>query len=426
MSRARGLWPATGLWRHGDFLRLWSAQIVSAFGSRITRTALPVIAVLSLSGTPNELALLAVLTIGPGVIVGLTAGGWIDRSRKRPILIAADLVRAVTVASLPLASALGRVHVIQVYAVGVIVGAANALFVMADGAYLPSLVTQAHVVEGNSKLQSTESVAEIAGPAVAGLLIQVLGAPLAVLLDALTYVWSAAFVGAIRHPEIAPPKSVESPHLLADAVVGLRESFGHPLVRPLALALGSISFSSGFFAALYMLYALTDLGLSISVIGSIIAAGGVGAILGVLAARWMPRVFGLGRTLVIALVGSVAATLFIPIAGSDWVPKSATIPLLVAHQLLGDGLFMIFTIHAVSLRQTVLPIDVLGRVNGALAALFGALLPLGAVVAGPLADVLGVREALFIGLGAGVLAPIAVAASPVFSLRSMPAPSTST
>jgi MFS family permease len=419
---ARSLWPEGGLWRHRDFLRLWAAQIVSAFGSRITRTALPVIAVLSLSGTADELALLAVLTYAPGVAVGLIAGGWVDRHRKRPILIGADLVRALAVASLPIASFVGAIRVVHVYAVAIIVGAASALFAMADGAFLPSLVSKEHVVEGNAKQQATDSMAEVAGPAVAGVLIQIFGAPLTVLIDALTYVWSAAFVGAIAKTEEVAPAQAEPLHVWSDARFGLEASFRHPIVRPLALASGAIALSGGFFSALYMLYGLSILGLEPAVIGPIVGAGGIGMLLGVAAARRVPRQLGLGRTLLMSLVLFALTTLFIPLAGSQWVPAGATIPLLVAHQLLSDGALMVYTIQAISLRQTVLPTEILGRVNGALAALSGALLPVGALVAGPLAEAIGVRGALVVGLGLGMAAPVIVAFSNVARLDAMPQP----
>lgn len=419
------LWPRGRLWRHRDFLKLWAAQIVSAFGSRITRTALPVIAVLSLSASPVELAWLAVLTSAPGVVVGLAAGGWIDRCEKRPIMIGADLARAAAVATLPLAAMFGVVRVAQTYCVAAIVGAATALFVMADGAYLPVLLESDQVFEGNSKQQATESVAEILGPAGAGVLIQLLGAPLAVAIDALSYVWSAAFVAAIRPREEPPVAAAPRLRVVADALTGLKITFGHPLLRSLSLAFGAVCFSGGFFAALYMLYALSDLQLSTAVIGAVISAGGVGALIGVAAARWLPRVLGLGRTLVVALVAFASATLLIPLAGSAWVPRSATVPLLVLHQLAGDGGLMVFSIHAVTIRQTVLPVEVLGRVNGSLQVLFGSLVPLGAVVAGPLAELFSVRTALCIGLGFGSLAPLSVLLSPVASLRRVDAPGSS-
>src|SRR5262245_34131521 len=175
------------LWRHRDFLRLWAAQGVSAFGFRITRTALPIIAVTTLDQAEVVVSVLMAIQIAPGLLVGLFAGGWIDRSRKRRILIAADLIRAAAIASLTIAWALGALSIGHVLATGTVVGAASALFQITDNTYLPSLIGRRKLAEGNAKLESTEAIAEITGPAAAGYLIRLLGAPLAIVINAATY-----------------------------------------------------------------------------------------------------------------------------------------------------------------------------------------------------------------------------------------------
>jgi hypothetical protein len=414
------LWPTGGLWRHRDFLRLWAAQIVSAFGSRITRTALPVIAVVSLSGSPTEVAILAALTTGPGVLVGLAAGGRVDRAHKRSILIGADLVRAAAVAPLPAAAWADALTVPHVYAVAIVVGAATALFEITYVAYLPALVSTRHVLEGNQKLQSTEAIAEITGPGAGGVLIAILGAPLAVLLDAATYLWSALFLGTIRRREVpaAPPE--EAPSWRRDVAIGARAAFGHPLVRPLFIAGGIGMFFMGFFAALYMLYALDELALGTGTIGVVIGFGGVGALAGAALSHAILRWLGLGPGMIAALFITQIASFCIPLAGSSLVPGGATVPLLIAHQLVGDGMMMAFLIPSVSLRQTVLPRALLGRVDATLHIIVGALLPLGALTAGPLAEALGLRTTLVIGEIGGLLAPLVLLASPLRRVRAMP------
>ncbi|MBC7974166.1 MAG: MFS transporter, partial [Myxococcales bacterium] len=184
-----------GLWRHADFLRLWAAQVVSAFGSRITRTALPIIAVTTLQQSESVIGVLAAMQLVPGVILAMVAGGFVDRGRKRQILIASDVIRAALVASLTVAWVLGGLTMVHVVVVGAGVGAASALFQITDNAYLPSLIGRRHLAEGNAKLETTEAVAEITGPASAGVLIAALGAPLAVVIDAASYVWSALLLG---------------------------------------------------------------------------------------------------------------------------------------------------------------------------------------------------------------------------------------
>src|SRR5437879_1442119 len=189
------------LWRHGDFLRLWAAQTVSDFGARITREGLPMMAVLGLAASPAELGLLAALASGPALLVGLAAGDFVDHTARRPILIATDLARAAILITLPLAAWLHLLSMLQVYAAAALVGASSVLFDIADHAYLPGLVGKSLLTDANAKISATESVAEMGGPALAGLLFQWLTAPVAVAVNAATYVLSALLLMRIRAPE---------------------------------------------------------------------------------------------------------------------------------------------------------------------------------------------------------------------------------
>ena len=182
-------------------MRLWIAQAISAFGSRITRTALPIIAVATLGESESVVALLASVSLAPAAVLALFAGGFVDRGNKRRILVVADVIRALAIISLTIAWACGVLSIVHVCLVGAVVGAASALFQIADVAYLPALVERGELVEGNSKLQTTEAFAEISGPASAGVLIAALGAPLAVVIDAFSYVWSAVMLGRIQKLE---------------------------------------------------------------------------------------------------------------------------------------------------------------------------------------------------------------------------------
>jgi MFS family permease len=418
------------LWRHADFLRLWSAQVISAFGSRITRTALPIIAVTTLGQPGAVLGVLAAMQLVPGVILAMLAGGFVDRGRKRRILIASDLVRAGLVASLTLAWALGALTMLQVVIVGACVGAATALFQITDVAYLPALIDRRRLVEGNAKLETTEAIAEITGPASAGVLIAALGAPLAVAIDAASYVWSAFMLGRIRAADAAHPNPLEpvaaaqppagAAPAAADEVddvlpvrtgedfrIGVRAVFGHPLVRPIVLTLMVWSILGGFFMALYTPYCLRELGLSEGVFGVIIAMGGIGALAGALLARGLARGLGVGWTLFATSVLSLTCTLFIPLAASA-TSHAMMIGFLVAHQLLGDGFAVAFTILAVTMRQTVLPKDTLGRANAAVHVCTIGVAPVAALIAGGLASLVGFRNAVWIGTLIGLTAPIFV------------------
>ncbi len=399
--------PRTGLWAHADFMRLWSAQAISAFGSRITRTALPIIAVSTLGEPSSVVALLAAVYLVPGVVLALFAGGLVDRSHKRRILIGADIFRAVAVASITVAWWLGALAMWHLIVVGALVGAASALFTIADVAYLPTLVERKQLAEGNAKLEATEAVAEVTGPASAGVLIGALGAPLAVALDAASYLWSAARLAVIRTPE-APPlpaPSAESSTWQSqrDLRDGMRAVFGHPLVRPVLITLIVWSIAGGFFTALYTLYCLRTLGLSEITFGIVIAIGGIGSLFGALISRRMVTSLGLGRTLIACASISLAGALLIPLArgGDTWV-----LIYLGAHQLISDCFSVAFVIQAVTLRQTVLPKHLLGRANAAVHVCTAGLVPLAALLAGALAELLSIREAVWVGVLVGLVAPL--------------------
>jgi MFS family permease len=399
--------PRTGLWANADFLRLWSAQAISAFGSRITRTALPIIAVATLGESEAIVGLLAALSLAPGAVLALFSGGFVDRGHKRRILIGADLVRAAIVISLTIAWALGALTIVHLFAVGAIVGAASALFQIADVAYLPALLAKRDLAEGNAKLETTEAIAEVTGPASAGVLVAALGAPLAVAIDAASYVWSALILGRIRAVEPAQaraaPASTSMWQATADVRVGMRAIFGHPQVRPLVFGLIVWTASYGFYASLYTLFCLRTLGLPQATFGIIIAMGGIGSFAGALFARPLVRRYGLGRTLIVSSAISVVCGLLIPLAGG---PRWLAIGLLCTHQLIADGFSVVFNIHQITLRQTVLRRDQLGRANAAIHACTSGLVPIAALVAGLLAQATSIRFAMWLGVALPLAAPI--------------------
>ena len=416
--------PRSSLWHHADFVRLWAAQSFSAYGSRITRTALPVIAVATLGQQEVMVSVLTVLQLAPGLIVGLLVGGFIDRNRKRPLLIAADVFRGVVVATLPLAWALDMLSMAHVMVVGAFVGGATALFQITDNAYLPTLIARDQLAEGNAKLEATDGIAEITGPATAGALIAALGAPLTVVIDAASYAWSAAMLGRIRTVE-QPPSPAMSASLSAglrghDLRVGLRAVLGHPIVRPIVISHMVWSISGGFFMALYALFCLRELAISTTTFGVIVALGGVGSFAGALVSRRLVRWLGLGRMLIATSTLSLAGALLIPLAAGPLARGSVVAPLvfLALHQLLSDGFSVAFVIQAVTLRQTVLPKPVLGRAAAATHLLTSALLPIGALLAGVIAEFAGTIVAVWVGVLIGFAAPMFLL--PLRKLREMP------
>lgn len=411
--------PSGGLWREPDFLKFWSAQAISALGSRITRTALPILAVVTIGASVEAVAVLSALAVAPGVIVGLAMGGRVDRRAKRPLLIGADLARAGLLLTVPVAAWMGRLGMGQLYVVAALAGAASTLFEIADNAYLPALIGRGRLVDGNSKLETTGAIAEIGGPGLGGLLVQAITAPLAIAFDALSFLASAVLLGAIRAREVDAEveEAGDRPTMIRDLRIGLRASVGHPLVRPEFLVEAISAFTDGFLIALYTIYAINTLRLSPATLGLVIGVGGVGALFGALLSGRMAARVGLGRAMILCLAVSRAAGLLIPMArGPEWFAVSC----LVGHQLVGDAFLVAYSVLAVSLRQAALPQETLGRANATFHVSAGMLLPLGALIAGLVASATDARAALWVGTVAALIAPLILRSSSVAGLGGMP------
>lgn len=407
---------ASALWRDRDFVRLWLAQSVSAFGARITREGLPIAAVLGLGASPAQLGLLSALSHGPALLVGLAVGGLVDRSRRRGLMMAADLVRALVLASIPVAALLHVLTLAHLYVAAALVGAASVLFEIADHAFLPGLVAHEDLTRANASLSATESVAEIGGPALAGGLFQVLAAPLAIAVNAATYLVSAVFLAAIRHRE--PEPNIE-PHArwTDDVRLGFASGLRHPLVRPVFLSSWMQALAGGMFGALYIIFCVRVVGLSPGLLGLTIAAGGVGALIGAVVAGWLSRRLGVGRSFIGAQVLVAAAIAIIPLAPPS---PAQGMPLLVVSQILGDALGVATLILGTSLVQTVMPPAVLGRVNATFKAVSGGFAVVGALAGGLLGEAIGVRGAVWVGVAGLALAPLLSLSGPLKHLREMP------
>ena len=273
-------------------------------------------------------------------------------------------------------------------------GTLAVVFEIADQSYLPSLVEREHLLEGNSKLGASESVAEIAGPALAGGLIQLLTAPIAIAFDALSFVVSALSVSLIRRPEpavVRPPAAAAG--VRGEIGEGLRLVLGDPILRPLAAATATRTFFGNFYGALYAVYAVRTLGMSPALLGLLISLGGVGSLPGALFAGATARRFGLGPTLTGSLLFSGLLSFLTPLAPGPTAagPAPLAVLFLALPQLFGDWAMVIFLINAISLRQAVTPDHLLGRMNASVRTLVGGLSPLGALIGGVLGQVLGPR-----------------------------------
>src|SRR6266480_4344205 len=301
VRRAKGTWKKcmrhdrTGLWGNSDFVKLWLGQTVSYFGRGITGIALPLTAVLVLAATPAQMGILGALDGVSVMVIGLLAGVWVDRLRRRPLLIATDLGRAFILGTIPLAALLGVLRIGQLYVVAALAGMLTVLFNVANPAFLPSLIPQESLVEGNSKLGMSDSLAEIGGPAVAGPLVQLISAPFALLFDALSFLFSACCLGLIHTPELPPAVLEQRNSIWHDLVEGLRVVLENPLLRALAASAGIFSLFGNFIGALYALYIIRQLGAPAIFLGLLVATGGVSALVGAFLAERVVRRFGLGR-----------------------------------------------------------------------------------------------------------------------------------
>jgi predicted MFS family arabinose efflux permease len=385
----------SGLWKHPDFLKLWFGQTVSQFGSYITGGALPLIAVLTLDATPAQMGLLSAAGALPVLLFSLFIGVWVDRLRRRPLMIAADLGRFVLLIIIPIAAFAGALRMEMLYVVAALAGLLGLVFDVAYRSMLPSLVTREHLLEGNTKLATTESLAEVGGPPLSGVLVQLISAPLAVLFDAFSFLVSIFSLLLIRTPEPPPAPLEDREPIMAEIVDGFRALGEHPAVRVLVAGTAIRAFFGSMIGALYSLYVVRELGLSAAMPGLLTGAGGVGALIGAGLSGRVTRHFGLGRTLTVTVLFAGGINLLIPFTGGPALLAAGT---LFLTQLFGDAAWAIHGIQEISLRQTLIPDRMLGRANAGIGFLVGGVAPLGAVVGGWLATHLGVRETLLIAV----------------------------
>ena len=405
------------LWRHADFRRLWAAESVSQLGSQVTMLALPLIAITVLHATTFEVGALTAVEMAPFILVGLFAGVWVDRIRRRPILVAADAGRAIALATIPIAALAGHLTLAQLYAVSLVTGVLTVFFDVAYQSYLPSLVPRGQLADGNGKLEVSRSGAQVAGPGLAGSLVAAVTAPYAIALDAGSFVLSALFIGRIRRrePAVPPPADGVRPRMRSQIAEGFAFLWRHPLLRPIALCTATSNLFSSITQALYLVYAVRVLHLGPGTIGAILAVGNVGFLLGALGSVRVARRFGVGRTIVVSILSSSPFALLVPLA-----PRSNPIPFLA---IAGVGMAIgtpIYNITQVSLRQAITPDRLLGRMNASMRFLVWGTMPIGALAGGVLGSTLGLRPALFISVIGGSFAFLAPLLSPVWRLREVP------
>jgi MFS family permease len=414
-----GLDGLDGLWRNANFLKLWAGQTVSLFGSQVTALALPLAAILTLHATPAQVGILRAAEFAPFLLITLFAGVWVDRRRRRPILIAVDLGRAAALGLIPVAALLGLLRVEYLYAIAFGVGMLTVLFDLAYQAFLPSLARPDEMIEANSKLQVSGSVAQIAGPGLAGLLVQAVTAPVAILVDAISFLVSAAALWRIRAGEIAPAASPgRQQGVWREIRRGLRFVFGEPRLRAMAGEAATSNFFGTAIETVLILYAIRELGMQPAVFGVTIAAGSVGALLGALLAEWGSQRFGLGPALMCAYALVCASPLLNPLVQR---PFSVAVALLLLAQFLAGIGLSASNVYVISLRQTLAPGNFFGRVNASYRFFVSGAVPLGALLAGYLGETIGLRATLAVCACGMLVAPLWALLSPLPRLRQLPA-----
>jgi len=386
-------------------MKLWAGQTISELGSVVTRTAIPLVALLVLGGGPAEFAFLVVAESLATLLVSLVAGAWVDRLRRRPLLIWADAIRAVLLFSIPIAYVFDVLRIEQLYVVVFFVACLSAVFSTAYPAYVPSLVGPDRIVEANAKLATSSSIAEIGGPGLAGALVSLFRAPFAILVDAISFAVSAVALLLIRTPEPPRPPRAEGSAVRTEIVEGLRAVREHRVLWPMALRSVVAHVAGSFFGVLYTIYLIEDLRLDPFLLGIVISAGGVGSLVGSFFAGPVIRRLGLGPALIWTAIGASVLGVLTPLAQG---PVALAFTMVLIPQLFGDGLQTIESVAETSLVQGLVPDRILGRVNATLETLsHGVAYPLGALAAAALAGYIGARGGIAIGW-AGMAVSIAI------------------
>jgi MFS family permease len=412
--------PSRSLRRNRAFMLVWSAATVSVFGSYVTRIALPFVAILTLGAGPIEVAVLRSLELVAALVVGFIAGAWVDRLRRRPVLIWADIGRVALLGSIPLAAVGGWLTLPQVFFVAAAAAVLTTFFDVADQAYLPTIVPRSDLVRANGALAATSSAVEFAAFGVAGFLVNLLTAPIAILIDAISFVVSAVLLGSIRRPEPPPPPAADRDPVAQEIREGLRLVIHDPVLRGLVGGTMGLAAMWGIFGAVWLLFVVDELRLDPALIGVIAALGGFGSLLGALLASRATARFGIGNVIIAAMLFAAFGNLLIPLAPAG-LPLVA-IACLLGQQLIGDTAVTVFDVTEISVRQARVGDRQLGRVNATVRVAMVLAQLVATLLGGLLAELIGLRGAAFLAPIGALLGAWALWASPVRSLRRIEAP----
>ncbi|MBD0338268.1 MAG: MFS transporter [Thermoleophilia bacterium] len=401
------------LWRHRDFLRLWGAQTISTVGTQITLIALPLTAIIVLDASTFAVAALTAMDTLPFLLLALPAGIWIDRMRRRPLMVVAEVGRAGALLSIPVAYLLDVLTLGQLFVAGFAAGALAVVFDLAYLSYLPGLVGRERLTGGNARMEATRAGAQAAGPGLGGVLVGLFGAPIAILADAVSYVLSAFLIGSIRHTE--PEPTAERRSALAELREGIGYVFRQPYLRALTLTIGASNLFTFMVIALFMVYAVRRLGLSPELIGLVFTIASLAGLVGAVVNGRIIRRVGIGPTIVATSMLASLSWLSVPLA-----PPSNPLPLVIAGAVLGPFFGVMFNLNQLSLRQAITPERLMGRMNSVVRFMYWGTMPIGSLAGGAVATLIGIRPTLFLGVVGGTLAFAPLAVTSLARLHAIP------
>lgn len=410
-----GLTRRESLWRHPDFLKLWAGQTVSQFGAQIGVVVFPLVAVLVLHANAWQMGILTAFATLPFILIGLFAGVYVDRLRRRPLLILADVGRAVLMVSVPVLDLLGWLSMADLYLIQFLTGCLTVLFDVAYQSYLPSLIDRETLNDGNGKMELTNAMSAVAGPSLGGILVRLLSAPVTLWINGLTYVVSVVSLLAIRKGESEAPRAVPC-SMLTQIREGMTTVLKNSLLAPIAGSTATANLFSGITGTLLVLFAVHQLHVAAASIGLIYGLGSLGGVAGALLQPKLVRRFGLGSTIFGGTIVTGLAMLSIPI-----IPATIlAVPLLTLAMAGIAWGALVFNVSQVSLRQAITPGHLLGRMTASMRFIVWGTLPVGSLLGGLLGTQLGYRGALWVaGLGS-LLACAWIFFSPVLALQGMP------
>ncbi len=402
------------LWHHRDFRLIWAGDTVSVFGMQLVGLAIPIMAVQLLEATPFQMGLLGALQMLAFLLISLPAGAWVDRWSKKRVIVLGDLSRAAVLLMLPLAWLGGVLAMWQMYVVALLSGAITVFFDVANQSYLPEIVDNDQIADGNGKLSASQQTAGVVGPAAGAALIRAIGSPLAIAVTSLCMAASSLLVSQVEHEETPAPREDRRPMRL-EIAEGMSFVVRHPLLVRITACTGLSNFAAGFGDALFIIFVLRTLDLNETTLGIIFSVGAIGGLLGAVSATRFARWVGEGRSIPLA-------ALLIPIAGvtTPLAVITPPIPTLIIGGLIISWAVVVYNIVQVSFRQRLCPKPLLGRMNASIRFLVWGPIPLGALAGGGLGTLIGVVPALWVGVGLMALAALPVVFSPLLRMGDLP------